>query len=229
MSWPKIVSGFGLTLALAGCGGQGAPAARPPAQPGASESPVADRNQQAARARLRAVIRDRSFLENLPEAERNTTMSEPFAGRMAVLYLVDDRGAARGAQASDLVQSGVTRAALRAVVEWNLATMLGEPVSCTSHAVNEPPRRHYYESSRLLLDKQWTELARAGTVVVAAPSNDTLFVACNPTPAVLQQLAVIVQNTYPHSPRPVSSSLLTWNGGGWRELPGPSAPLDSGR
>ncbi len=77
----------------------------------------------------------------------------------------------------------MTREALRAVAEWNLASLLGDPVSCTNHSVTEPAHRHYYESSRLLLDKQWADLAaQAGTVVVAAPSNDTLFVACNPDP-----------------------------------------------
>ena len=50
---------------------------------------------------------------------------------------------------------------------------------------------------------------------------DTLFVACNPTPEILRKLSVLVQNTYPHSPRPVSPSLLTWSKDGWRELPAP--------
>jgi hypothetical protein len=218
MSWPKIVSGFCLTLALAGCAKQQPPAANPTTQPAAAE----DRSQVAARARLRAVVRDRSFLDNLPESVRTTTLTKPFAARMVILYMVDDRGAARGAQAADLAESGIAPEALRAVVQWNLGSLLGDPVSCTSHSVSEPARRHYYESSRLLLDRQWAELAaRAGTVVVAAPSNDTLYVACNPTPEVLHKLAVIVQNTFPHSPRPVSPSLLTWSEDGWRELPAP--------
>jgi len=219
MSWPKIVSGFSLTFALASCSTQQTPAADPASQPGGPGASLESRNQEAARARLRAVIRDASFLEHLPESARATTMTEPFSARMVVLYLVDDRGAARDAQASDLVASGVTREALRAVVEWNLSTLLREPLSCMSHAVGEPAHHSYYESSRLLLDKQWADLAKAGTVVVAAPSNDTLFVACNPNPDTLQKLSVIVQNTYPHSPRPVSPSLLTWSPDGWRELP----------
>jgi hypothetical protein len=220
MSRLELVSGFCLVFALASCGGQRAPALQPSIPP---DTP-ADQHRRVARARLRAVIRDQSFLENLPESVRSTTISQPFSARMVIMYMVDDRGAARGAQASDLEESGITRDALRAVVQWNLGFLLGDAVSCTSHAVTEPARRNYYESSRLLLDKQWAELAAsAGTVVVAVPSNDTLFVACNPTPEVLQKLAVIVQNTYPHSPRPVSPSLLTWSEDGWRELPAPEA------
>jgi uncharacterized protein YtpQ (UPF0354 family) len=215
-----MVSGICSTLTLLGCAGQ-----HPPAQAGEPATPAGSlesRTQEAARARLRAVIRDQSFLERLPESERATTIFEPFSGRMVILYMVDDRGAARGAQASDLVESGVTRDALRAVVEWNLASLLGDPVSCTSHAVTEPAHGRYYESSRLLLDKQWAELAaKVGTVVVAVPSNDTLFVACNPTPEILQKLAVVVQNTLPQAPRPVSPSLLSWSKDGWKEMPAP--------
>jgi len=206
-------------LMLAGCARQQTSPAEPPPQSGPSSEKL---SQAAARARLRAVIRDQSFLEHLSEPVRATTISEPFVGHMVVLYLVDDQGAARGAQASDLADSGVTREALRAVVQWNLEHALVEPLTCTSHAVSEPARHDYYESSRLLLDQQWAELAaRAGTLVVAAPSNDTLFVACNPTPEVLQKLAVIVENTYPRAARPVSPSLLTWSKNGWRELPAP--------
>jgi len=214
MSWPKMVSALYLALALAGCG-----TAHPPAASAETTASPDSNHQQAARAQLRAVVRDQSFLDNLPESERRSTISEPLSGRMVILYLVDDRGAARGAQASDLVASGVTREALRAVVEWNLASLLPDQVTCSSHAVTEPTQRHYYETSRLLLDKQWADLARAGTVVVAAPSNDTLIVACNPTPEILQKLEVIVQNTYPQAARPVSPSLLTWSKDGWRALP----------
>ncbi|HKO48509.1 MAG TPA: DUF1444 family protein [Polyangiaceae bacterium] len=219
MSWPMIVLGFCVTLVLAGCGQPQAPATDASAQSGV---PHEDPRQKAARARLTAVIRDQSFLDHLPDTQRVTTISEPLAERMVIMYLVDDGGAARGAQDSDLAESGVTREALRAVVDWNLARLLGAPVSCTSHAVTEPARRNYYESSRLLLSKQWADLAaRAGTLVVAAPSNDMLVVACNPTPQVLQRLSVIVQNNYPQAPRPVSPSLLTWSEGGWQELPAP--------
>ncbi|HYP76492.1 MAG TPA: hypothetical protein VER12_11070 [Polyangiaceae bacterium] len=168
------------------------------------------------------MVRDQSFLEHLPQALRASSLTEPLSGRMMIVYVVDDGGAARHAQESDLVESGVTREALRAVVEWNLGQLLAEPLSCTSHAVSEPAHHNYYESSRLLLDKQWADLAaRAGTLVVAAPTNDTLFVACNPTPDVLKKLAVVVQNSYPQAPRPVSSSLLTWVSDGWHELPPP--------
>lgn len=222
MSGRRMASGLCLSLALAGCAAQQTPPAESPAlapAPGASDEGTPS---AAARKRLRAVIRDQSFLERLSDSVRATTISEPFSGRMVILYLVDDGGAARGATEADLTESGVTREALRAVAEWNLAQVLNQRLTCTSHAVTEPARHGFYESSRLLLDKQWAALAAtAGTVVVAAPSNDTLFVACNPSPETLQKLAVVVQNTYQQAARPVSPSLLTWSSDGWRELPAP--------
>jgi hypothetical protein len=220
MSCRKVLTSFSVLLTLCACAGQGAQPAEPSAHaPGAAPE---TKQQMAARGRLRAVIRDQSFLEQMPISVRAATLSEPFLGRMMILYLVDDRGAARGARASDLADAGVTHEALRAVVEWNLSRVLSEPLSCTSHALSEPAHHNYYESSRLLLDKQWADLAASGgTVVVAAPSNDTLFVACNPTPEVLKKLSVVVQNTYPHAARPVSASLLTWSTDGWHELPAP--------
>jgi uncharacterized protein YtpQ (UPF0354 family) len=223
MSWRKIASGLCSTLVLVGCGGQQAPTAEHSGQPAASSVAVLEGGaQKASRARLRAVIRDQAFLDHLSESVRAATISEPFSGRMVILYMVDDGGAARGAQAADLADSGITRDALRAVVEWNMAGLLETKLSCTSHAVTEPAHHDYYESSRLLLDRQWADLAaRAGTVVVAAPSNDTLFVACNPTPDILQKLSVVVQNTYPQATRQVSPSLLTWGSEGWKELPVP--------
>lgn|GEM_PF-1151329 len=222
MSGCRIASGLCVTLALAGCAAQQTAPAQSSGQAPAAEASPESTPRAAARARLRAVIRDQSFLDHLSDSVRATTISEPFSGRMVILYLVDDRGAARGAQDADLAESGVTREALRAVVEWNLEQVLKERLTCTSHALTEPARHGFYESSRLLLDKQWARLAAtAGTVVVAAPSNDTLFVACNPSPETLQKLAVIVQNTYPQAARPVSPALLTWSNDGWRELPAP--------
>jgi len=220
MSWRKIVSGLCSLFTLAACSAQQTRAAEPSAQPRAvAAAPLENGNQKAARARLRAVIRDQSFLDHLSESVRASTISEPFSGRMVILYMVDDQGAARGAQAADLTESGVARDALRAVAEWNLASVLGDPVSCRSHSVTEGAPHRYYESSRLLLDKQWADLAaQAGTVVVAVPSNDTLLVACNPTPDILQKLSAVVQNTYPQAARPVSPALLTWGKDGWKEL-----------
>lgn len=217
----KVISALCSTFLVAGCAGQQQASATSSQLAAPSASPDSAR-RDASRARLRAVIRDRSFLDNLPEAVRASTITEPFYGRMVILYLVDDRGAARGAQAADLAESGVTREALRAVVEWNLSQALSKPLTCTSHAVTEPAQHNYYESSRLLLEKQWADLAaRSGTIVVAVPSNDTLFVACNPTQEVLKKMAVIVQNSYPRAARPVSPSLLTWTKDGFRELPAP--------
>jgi hypothetical protein len=105
------------------------------------------------------------------------------------------------------------------VADWNLAGTLAGAPTCERDSVTTIAVGNYYESSRLLLDKQWSDLAaKQGAVVVAAPSNDVLLVTCNPSPALLKKLAVAVQNTYPRAPHPISPSLWSWATGGWQEL-----------
>jgi len=224
MNWGKYVrvtSVFWVLLALSGCAS--APPTANRAQPTtASDAHPADANATAMRAQLTAVIRDQSFLDSLPKDQQGKLISEPFLGHLVVLYMVDEHGAARIAEAEDLRKAEVARAALRAVVQWNLATLLPSVASCERDAVTAFTHGNYYESSRLLLDQQWSDLAaKKGNVVVAVPSNDALFVACDPSPAVLQKLTVTVQNTYPHATRPISQSLLGWSNGSWQELKPP--------
>ncbi len=82
--------------------------------------------------------------------------------------------------------------------------------------------QNYYESSRLLLTGQWSDLAvkAGGPVVVAAPSNDVLVIACSPSATVLDKLSAIAVKLWQSADRPLSPSLLEWTGNGWR---GPSA------
>jgi len=116
MFWRKIALAQCSMFVLAGCAAQQTSAVGSPAQLEAPSASTDSAHRDAARARLRAVIRDQSFVDHLSEAVRATTISEPFSGRMVILYQVDDNGAARGAQTADLEESGVTREALRAVV-----------------------------------------------------------------------------------------------------------------
>jgi uncharacterized protein YtpQ (UPF0354 family) len=206
------------TIILAACAQQ-APAAglssAPPPGPRPAEAKV-------TRSQFTAVVRNDSFLAGLPENERAQAISEPFAASLVVVYMVDDHGIARLARPKDLSDSGVTRDALRAVAEWNIAAVLPEALGCERDAVTALPAGSFYQSSRLLLDKQWSDLAaKKGQVVVAVPSNDTLFVACDATPATFKKLATTIQNTYPRAARPVSPSILRWTPSGWQELKPP--------
>jgi hypothetical protein len=202
-------------LALSACAPQ-APAAAPAQQPSAGEQSA---GAKATRSQFTAVVRADSFLASLPEQERAQAISEPFAPGLVIVYMVDQRGVARPARPEDLQDSGVTRDALRAVAEWNVAAALPEALSCERDSITSFAAGSFYQSSRLLLDKQWSDLAaKKGQIIVAVPSNETLFVACDASPATVKKLATTIQNTYPRAARPVSPSVLRWTPSGWQAL-----------
>jgi hypothetical protein len=206
---------------LTGCA---APIAKPAPVASDVSAPEPTPDAKALRAELTAVVRAPGFLDTLPPAQRAKVISEPLEPGMVVVYMVDLHGAARIAQAEDLTASGVTRDALRAVVEWNLGVAFPVPPAfkCEPGSVGGITHDNYFESSRLLLTKQWTDLAAAkGHVVVAVPRNDTLFVSCNPTPANIEQLSTSIRNLWPRADHPVSPAVLSWNGSAWEELKPP--------
>lgn len=209
---------LGIALLLSACA---APAAQtaPPASTGSAADP------NALRSALTAVVRTASFIDTLPKAQRAKVISEPLEPGMVIVYMVDLHGAARIAEEGDLTASGVTRDALRPVVEWNLGVALPmrPALTCEPGTITQLTHGNYFESSRLLLSKQWTDLAAAkGHVVVAAPRNDMLFVSCNPTAQNLEQLSAFAHNWWPRADHPVSPALLSWGGSGWEELKPPN-------
>jgi hypothetical protein len=198
-----------------------APAAKPAPLANNVSAPEVGPGAKALRAELTAVVRAASFADSLPAAQRAQLISEPLEPGMVIVYMVDLHGAARIAEERDLQASGVSREALRAVVEWNLGTALPmpRPLACDPGTITALTHGNYFESSRLLVTKQWTELAAAkGRIVVAVPRNDMLFVSCNPTPATIEQLSTSVRNWWPRADHPVSPALLSWTGSGWEEL-----------
>jgi len=176
----------------------------------------------ATRSRIMAVIRPSRYLEGLPQEVRATALSEPFALDLIVIYVVDEGEAARGANALDLNANGISREALPALSRTNLARVLPPLTKCERDSVVVLAAQNYYESSRLLLTEQWSDLAvkAGGPVVVAAPSNDVLVIACSPSATVLDKLSAIAVKLWQSADRPLSPSLLEWTGNGWR---GPSA------
>jgi uncharacterized protein YtpQ (UPF0354 family) len=185
----------------------------PAAAPPPSASPT---DPKTTRAEFTAVVRADSFLGQLSRDERANAIAEPLAAGLVIVYMVDQHGVARFARAEDLKDSGVTRDALRAVAEWNIAAALRDPLRCERDAITTFPTGSFYQSSRLLLTQQWSDLAAKGAqIFVAVPSNDTLLVACDATPVTLAKLATAIQNSYPRAAHPVSPSILRWTAEGW--------------
>jgi uncharacterized protein YtpQ (UPF0354 family) len=174
----------------------------------------------ASRSQLMAVIRPAGYLQGLPEHVRAQVISEPFVADLLVLYVVDEGGAARGAKSEDLSASGTSREALSALARENLAGVLPPLMKCERDSVVVLAAQNYYESSRLLLGGQWADLAAkaGGSIVVAAPGNDVLVIACNPSSTVLGKLSAVALKLWQSADRPLSSSLFEWTGNGWRVI-----------
>jgi uncharacterized protein YtpQ (UPF0354 family) len=172
----------------------------------------------ASRSQLMAVVRPAGYLQGLPEEVRAQVISEPLVADLLVLYVVDEGGAARGAKMEDLSASGTNREALSALARENLAGLLPPLVKCERDSVVVLAAQNYYESSRLLLGGQWADLAAkaGGSLVVAAPGNDVLVIACNPSRTVLGKLPAVALKLWQSADRPLSPSLFEWTGNGWR-------------
>ena len=76
----------------------------------------------------------------------------------------------------------------------------------------------YYESSRLLLTKQWAEIAALtkATIIAAVPGHDTLLFILDPSQATIHGLPRAIQMLEPKLERPLSRTLLRWTSGGWQ-------------
>jgi uncharacterized protein YtpQ (UPF0354 family) len=176
--------------------------------------------QRADRTQLLAVIRHASYFDSLPKEMRGSTISEPFVADLIVIYVVDQGGSVRGVKAEDLTALGISREALPRVAQTNLASVLPGPAHCERDSVVLWATGNYYESSRLLLSRQWSDLTAQGKgrIVVAAPGNDALVVACSPSRELLEKLSAAANEMSQKAERPLSQSLLEWTPKGWRVL-----------
>jgi uncharacterized protein YtpQ (UPF0354 family) len=179
-----------------------------------------DATGPATRSQLMAVVRTADYLGALPEEVRAKAISEPFIANLIVVYVVDEGGTVRGAKIEDLKATGTGREALRAVTQGNLSRVLPPVAKCDRDSVVVLAAQNYYESSRLLLGGQWSDLAAkaGGTIVVAAPGNDVLVIACNPGPTALGKLPEIAVKLWQSADRPLSPRLLEWTDDGWNAL-----------
>ena len=178
---------------------------------------------KATPERLFAVIRPTGYFDGAPPEVLRESLVEPLAGGLVVVYVMDEGGAVRGAQASDLKDLSLTRADIPAVARRNLSAELPVPpnqADCRPHAVGVWRTGSYFESSRLLLTDYWQGLAdrTKHTIIAAVPAADSLVVVCDPTAEELVKLRKTVEQMARQAARPVSDTLLKWTPAGWQEL-----------
>lgn len=172
---------------------------------------------------LMAIIRPASYLQQVPNDIRATILSEPLTASLLVVYVVDQGGDVRSMKAADLSGTGVSQDALPATARQNIAAALSvQPVqvACDTNSVTVLANGNYYESSRLLVDPFWRDLAARthASIVVAVPAADALVVACNPDHAQLLKLSQFIDAVAAKGQPPLARALLEWTPGGWQEV-----------
>jgi uncharacterized protein YtpQ (UPF0354 family) len=177
----------------------------------------------ATSRQLMAIVRPVSYLQQIPNDVRRDILSEPLTASLLVVYVVDQGGDVRSVKAADLSGTGVSQDALPATARLNVAAALSVPpvqLACETNSVTVLASGNYYESSRLLVDQFWRDLAdrTRASVVVAVPAADALVVACNPDHTQLLKLSQFIDAVSAKGQPPLSRALLKWTPGGWQEV-----------
>jgi uncharacterized protein YtpQ (UPF0354 family) len=180
--------------------------------------------QLPERSQILPELRPRSYLDAMGAVATNVVV-QPFIDDLVVLYVVDSPDSTRSLTASDVQALHLSSAEVAAIGRENLARHLApHPLAIDAIRAGEVyvlGTGDFYESSRLLDEKNWAAIAaRApGPLVVAAPQNDIVIFVAGIDSDRLAGLRDVVRRGYEKAARPVSPNLYRWQEGGWAVLP----------
>jgi uncharacterized protein YtpQ (UPF0354 family) len=178
---------------------------------------------KATPSMLVALVRDRSYLDQLAPEVREKTVWDPLVADLIVVYALDLGSAVRGIQEHDLVDAGVSRQELPRTAGHNVEARVGKisgGLQCHGSDVTALKAGNYLESSRLLLSDAWATLASKanGPIVAVAPAADVVLFTCKPDEAGIAKLQRLAESFFRTAQRPISRTLLQWSPQGWSEL-----------
>ena len=178
----------------------------------------------ASPSALVAILRDKQYVESIPDAQRRASLVEPFVGELSIVYVFDDPTSVRVARTEDLAAIGATRETMSALARENLAARLPatgfDHLKCSFNSVDTLETANFFESSRLLVTAPWAALTAKTKrrVVVAVPSTESLVVMCDPSAQMLGAVRRAVDETFAEAEAPVSRSFFKWTPKGWQEM-----------
>lgn len=176
-----------------------------------------DPSQQS---RVLPVIRDATFLESLPTSPstEESTIVDSLTDDLRVLYVLDLPNRYRYLQASDLEGLGVARERLTQLAQDNLSALAVDLQVQAVGPVYLLTLDGNYESSVLLLDSVWDQIAQqlAAEPVVAIPARDLVLFASPHDSAVLASLREMAAKYERESGYAISASLLQRAAGSWK-------------
>ena len=180
---------------------------------------IATAEQPLTREQVMAAVRPRAYFDSLPADARANL--EPFAGDLCVSYVADSPHATRSLGESDLQSLHLTRESLAILARANLGRRLGRAIDALDTArpgdVVALNTSDYFESSLLLLTDAWAALYSKvqRPLFAAAPANDVLLVAIDPSADQVQKLRYAARTIFAKADRPVSHALFRWDAGRW--------------
>jgi hypothetical protein len=173
---------------------------------------------------VRLVLRPAQYVEEIrrtmgtPQAQ---PVVEPFVGDLWVVCVADRPRTSRFVRADDLAKLGLTREEAFALGRRNLAAALPPMkrgrVQPLQIGVLEGDD---YESSRLLLHEQWSDLAAqmGGSVPVAAPSSRVLLFIDARGANSVAPLSAHSRVVGALSDRPIPPTVFRWTPSGWHAI-----------
>ncbi len=177
-------------------------------------------------ARVRAVIRDRQFVDrsNKALADGAEIVAAPFIGDLVAVLVVEYPTGSTILQKADLAKLKLGQEDAMTLARRNLATTL-PPLSALAKRYLDGPVMYAiggpYESSRLLLPEAWASVAKesGGKLVVTAPGRDIVAYVQGDSKGDAAALKQFVQKTKQSQKYPVTAAVLRWTPEGWQVMP----------
>lgn len=178
-------------------------------------------------ARVRAVIRDRRFVESSNKAlsgDGAEIVAVPFTGDLWAVLVVEHPTGSTILQMADLAKLKLDQDQAMALARRNLAAAL-PPLSSLAKRYLDGPVVYAiggpYESSRLLLSEAWTAVAKesGGKLVATAPGRDIVAYVQGDSKGDATALKQFVQKTRQSQKYPVTAAVLRWTPEGWQAMP----------
>lgn len=178
---------------------------------------------------IRVVVRSNKYVEEVIAAaaaanKPTSTILKKLEGDLWLVCVIDRPDATTGLTRERAAAMGLSPEQAVELGKKNLQTALRAFATVVKDL---PPNGigiidgDFYESSRLLLHDQWSDLSKKynGGLVVAVPSPDTVIYGDGSTPRKRAAIQTFANERLKSAPRALSSKLLRWTQEGWQALP----------
>lgn len=177
---------------------------------------------KTAREALVLVLRTKSYLANI--GVPISPITEPFAGELVAVLMVDSPTTARSAGQGDLTELGLDASQALAIGRKNIGTFAGSvesQVEPTAVGAIGTVSDNYYGSSLMLDIAGWQAVAarRTGRLVVSVPAPDVLLYKWLDTPEDLFAFEALTDHFFHGVERPLSDQIFGFTGTGWELAP----------